>query len=287
MGVTEIVTVQMLKPGLALATLNRPERRNALSIELLETLCDQVERLAAEKSNRVLILRGAGSIFCSGLDLSEASNPELAQKSAKGIARALQLMRQTRLITIAAAHGGAYAGGAGLMASCDIAIGATDLQVGFPEAQRGLLPALICGVLSLKIREGDLRELFLVGKPIDASRSQQIGLLQRIVDRNDLLEESIQIALGVLAGGPETIEATKLLLNRAYVPNESISVQRMLEAHLGARHGWSARGSGGTGRSGDGACRGGANGGRTRERDEDGRGASSRCDGSCGSECDG
>ncbi len=234
-GVTEIVTIQMLKPGLALATLNRPERRNALCIELLETLCDQVERLAAEKSTRVLILRGASPIFCSGLDLSEASNPELVQQSAKGIARALQLMRQTRLITIAAAHGGAYAGGAGLMASCDIAIGATDLQVGFPEAQRGLLPALICGVLSPKIREGDLRELFLVGNTIDASRSQQIGLLQRVVDRNDLLEESIKIALGVLAGGPETIEATKLLLNQAYIPNDSISIQRMLDAHLGAR----------------------------------------------------
>lgn len=232
----ELVTFQMLKPGLALATLNRPERRNALCIDLLSQLCDQVEKLAADPSNRVLIVRGAGPVFCSGLDLAEAANPELVQQSAECVARALQLMRTTRLVTIAAAHGGAYAGGAGLMASCDIAMGTTDLMVGFPEAQRGLLPALICAVLSPKIREGDLRELFLVGKPIDAARAQQIGLLQSVVDRNDLLEEAIKMALGVLAGGPKTIEVTKQLLNKAYVANDSVSTQRMLEAHLGARH---------------------------------------------------
>ncbi len=232
----ELVTFQMLKPGLALATLNRPERRNALCIDLLSQLCDQVEKLAADPSNRVLIVRGAGPVFCSGLDLAEAANPEIVQQSAECVARALQLMRTTRLVTIAAAHGGAYAGGAGLMASCDIAMGTTDLMVGFPEAQRGLLPALICAVLSPKIREGDLRELFLVGKPIDAARAQQIGLLQSVVDRNDLLEEAIKMALGVLAGGPKTIEVTKQLLNKAYVANDSVSTQRMLEAHLGARH---------------------------------------------------
>ncbi len=233
---TTLVTVQMLKPGLALATLNRPERRNALCIELLESLCKNVENLAAESSTRVLILRGEGPIFCSGLDLSEASIPSLVQHSAECVAKVLQLMRKTRLVTIAAAHGGAYAGGAGLMASCDMAIGTTDLQIGFPEAQRGLLPALICGVLSPKIREGDLRELFLVGNSIDAVRAQQIGLLQRVVDRNELLEEAIQTALGVLAGGPRTIEATKALLNQAYLANDSTSTQRMLEIHLGARH---------------------------------------------------
>lgn len=233
---SELVSVQMLKPGLALATLNRPERRNALCIQLLTELCDKIELLAKDKSNRVLIVRGAGPIFSSGLDLSEASNPELVQQSAECVARALTLMRKTRLVTIAAAHGGAYAGGAGLMASCDVAIGTTDLLVGFPEAQRGLLPALICGVLSPKIREGDLRELFLVGNAIDATRAQQIGLLQRVVDRNELLEEAIQVGLGVLAGGPETIEATKELLNQAYIANDSITTQRMLEVHLGARH---------------------------------------------------
>jgi len=231
----ELITVQTLQTGLTLLTLNRPERRNALSIAMLEELCNRIEALAADQSNRVIILQGAGPVFSAGLDLAEAANPDLVQPSAHAVARIFQLMRSTRLITIAAAHGGAYAGGAGLMASCDVAIGASDLKICFPEARRGLLPALVCGVLSLKVREGDLRELTLVGNTIDAARAQQIGLLQRIVAPDQLLPQAIELAKSVLAGGPQTIEATKMLLNRTYEPSAAVSAQGMIEVHLQAR----------------------------------------------------
>ncbi|MCA9008836.1 MAG: enoyl-CoA hydratase/isomerase family protein [Planctomycetaceae bacterium] len=233
---TELITVEIIGPQLALVTLNRPERRNALCIELLEALCDQIEHMAARKTARVLILRGAGSVFSSGLDLAEASNADLVHRSAESVSRALQLLRNTPLITIAAAHGGAWAGGAGLMAACDIVIGSSDLKIAFPEARRGLLPALICAVLSLKVREGDLRELFLVGDVIDAARAQQIGLLQHVVEPDRLLDHARRIAESVLAGGPETIVATKMLLNDAYQPTQATSLQHMLQVHLGARH---------------------------------------------------
>jgi methylglutaconyl-CoA hydratase len=238
---TELITVEIIGPQLALVTLNRPERRNALCIALLENLCDQIERMAARKTARVLILRGAGTVFSSGLDLAEASNPDLVHRSAESVSRALQLLRSTPLITIAAAHGGAYAGGAGLMAACDIVIGSSDLKIAFPEARRGLLPALICAVLSLKVREGDLRELFLVGDVIDAARAQQIGLLQHVVEPDSLFDHAIRIAKSVLAGGPETIVATKMLLNDAYQPTPATSLQQMLDVHLGARHSPEAR----------------------------------------------
>ena len=233
---TELITVETIGPQLALVTLNRPERRNALCIALLENLCDQIEGLVAQKTARVVILRGAGPVFSSGLDLAEASNSDLVQRSAESVSRALQLLRSTPLITIAAAHGGAWAGGAGLMAACDIVIGSSDLKIGFPEARRGLLPALICAVLSLKVREGDLRELFLVGDAIDAARAQQIGLLQHVVEPDRLLDHAVRIAGSVLAGGPETIVATKMLLNDAYQPTQATSLQHMLQVHLGARH---------------------------------------------------
>lgn len=232
---TEFISVESLGPQLAMITLNRPERRNALCIELLDSLCNRVEDMATEKSARVVILRGAGAVFSSGLDLSEAGNPDLVQRSAESIARALQLMRSTPVVTIAAAHGGAYAGGAGLMAACDIAVGSSDLKIGFPEARRGLLPALICAVLSLKVREGDLRELFLAGEVIDATRARQIGILQHVVEPDRLLERAITISKSVLAGGPETIAATKVLLNNAYQPTPATSLQHMLDMHLGAR----------------------------------------------------
>ncbi len=232
---TESILVEATKPGLAIVTLNRPERRNALSIELLEGLCDRIESMGQSDAVRVVILRGAGPTFSAGLDLAQAADPALVSHSAKCVARALQLMRQTPMITIAAAHGGAYAGGAGLMAACDIAIGTTDLKIAFPEARRGLLPALICAVMSPKIREGDLRELFLVGNTIDAPRAQQIGLLQRVVPAIELIPTAIEVADGILAGGPQTIQATKKLLNQAYVPNQAVSTEHMLELHLGAR----------------------------------------------------
>lgn len=234
--VSTLIETEIVQPGLAILTLNRPERRNALCIALLEQLCDTVEGMASNHSARVLILRGAGTVFSAGLDLAEAANPALVQHSAQCVARALELMRTTPLVTIAAARGGAYAGGAGLMASCDIAIGSDDLKIAFPEARRGLLPALICAVMSPKVREGDLRELFLVGNTIDAARAQQIGLLQRVVTGEQLIPTAIEIAQNVLAGGPQTIVATKALLNQAYKPTPETSTRHMIEVHLGARH---------------------------------------------------
>jgi len=232
-----LITVETLQKDLVLLTLNRPDRRNALSIAMLEELCQQIESASAKQATRVLILAGAGPVFCSGMDLSEASQTSLAHQCVSSLAKTLERMRSTELVTIAAAHGGAYAGGAGLMASCDMAIGATDLKIGFPEARRGLLPALICAVMSPKVREGDLRELYLVGNTIDANRAQQMGLLQRVVPQEFLLKTAIEMAEGVLAGGTETIKATKRLLNQAYAPRESMSIARMLELHLNARQG--------------------------------------------------
>ena len=236
----EFITVELSHPGIARLTLNRPEKRNALCIELLEQLCGHIERTASERTARVLILQGAGPVFSAGLDLSEASNPALVRSSAECVARSLQLLRSTPLVTIAAAHGGAFAGGAGLLAACDIAIGTSDLKIGFPEARRGLLPALVCAILSPKVREGDLRDLFLVGDTIDAVRAQQIGLLQRVVAPNRLSEYATAVAQSVLAGGPQTIEATKRLLNQAFQPAATISTEHMLEVHLGARRSFEA-----------------------------------------------
>ncbi len=137
----------------------------------------------------------------------------LVERSANGVEATLSLLRATPLITIAAVHGGAFAGGAGVMAACDMAVGSEDLRIGFPEARRGLLPALICDVLRPKVRESDLRELFLVGNTIDANRAMQIGLLQRVVPTLRVVGESLDLAKGILEGGPETIRLTKQLLN--------------------------------------------------------------------------
>jgi len=237
----DLILVETIDRGIAAVTLNRPERRNALSIDLLEQLCAAVERLASDPAHRVLILRSAGPVFSAGLDLKEAADSTLVERSATAVARALDLLQNTPLIVIAAVQGGAFAGGAGLMAACDIVIAADDAMIGFPEVRRGLLPALICNVLKHKVREGDLRELFLAGESIDAVRAQQVGLVQRVVPANRLLDEAYNVARSVMAGGPETIRQTKALVNAAYQRAGDSSGSKFIEAHLAARNSNEAR----------------------------------------------
>lgn len=231
-----LVRVESPLPGVAILTLDRPERRNALSIALLDALVRGIEALEAAKTARVLILRGAGPVFSAGLDLAETSDTDLVEASARGVAAALHGLRQSPIVSIAAVHGGAYAGGAGLMAACDMVVAAADAKIGFPEARRGLLPALICGVLRDKVRAGDLAELFLVGDPIDAVRAREIGLVQRVVPPDALLDEALSMATGILAGGPQTIKQTKTLLHRTY-EQSSAEPTNPLAIHLAARKG--------------------------------------------------
>ena len=208
---------------------------------MLEQLCAEIERLASDRTNRVVILRGAGPVFSAGLDLREAADSSLVERSAAAVSRALDLLRASPLVMIAAVQGGAFAGGAGLMAACDIVIAAADAKIGFPEARRGLLPALICGVLMHKVREGDLRELFLAGEPIDAARAQQVGLVQRVVPADRLLDEALSVARSVTAGGPNTIRQTKALLNATFQQTSDSSAPNLVETHLAARHSDEAR----------------------------------------------
>jgi methylglutaconyl-CoA hydratase len=224
------------RPGLAILTLNRPERRNALSIALLDALLERIAVLEADASTRVVILRGDGPVFSAGLDLTEAADAALAEPCAQHVAKTLHTIRHSRLVFIAAVHGGAYAGGAGLAAACDMTVLAAEAKIGFPEARRGLLPALVCEVLREKVRAGDLAELFLAGEPIDAARVQAIGLAQRVVPASRLLDEALAMADSTLAGGPRTIALTKALLRRTYAANHEQDAGSPLAEHLAARN---------------------------------------------------
>jgi methylglutaconyl-CoA hydratase len=238
---SELILIETLEHGIVSVMLNRPDRRNALSIDLLDQLCETIEHLERDPTNRIVILRAAGLVFSAGLDLKEAADSSLVDRSATAVARSLNLLRSTSLIVISAVQGGAFAGGAGLMAACDIAIAASDAKIGFPEARRGLLPALICGALMHKVREGDLRELFLTGNPVDAARAQQAGLVQRIVPSDQILDEALRIARSVASGGPETIRQTKSLINAMFPRTNESHGAALIEKHLAARHSDEAR----------------------------------------------
>ncbi|WP_010585056.1 enoyl-CoA hydratase/isomerase family protein [Schlesneria paludicola] len=210
----ELIQLERDPTGVVILTLNRGDKRNALNVSLLRQLADAIEDLERDHVSRVVIIRGNGPVFCAGLDLIEANDPAVAEHSAAGINRMLAVIQNSPLIVIAAAHGGAYAGGAGMLAACDLVVGADDLKLGFPEVRRGLVAAMVWGVLTRKVRDGDLRELLLLGEPITADRARQMGLVQWIVPPSELLSRAREIAVGVVTGGPHAVRETKLLLNQ-------------------------------------------------------------------------
>src|SRR5438105_14078058 len=138
-----VVLVEKQTPQITRITLNRPERRNALTIELTSELSSAIENAAGDKIQRVLILRGAGSAFCTGLDLNEAAEMHKAHTSAEMVAKTLVTLSQTRLITIAVVHGVAVAGGPGIMPACDSVIAAERTRIGYAAARRGLVAGLV------------------------------------------------------------------------------------------------------------------------------------------------
>ncbi|HSH37802.1 MAG TPA: enoyl-CoA hydratase/isomerase family protein, partial [Chthoniobacterales bacterium] len=138
-----LVLVERQSAHTTILTLNRPERRNSLTIELMSELTDAVEAADRDATQRILILRGAGKAFCTGLDLQEVSQHEKAHESAGFVAKMLLAISQSRLVTIAAVHGAAVAGGAGITSACDFVIAAERTKFGYPEARRGLLAAAV------------------------------------------------------------------------------------------------------------------------------------------------
>lgn len=236
-----VLLVERPDDATAVLTFNRPERRNAMTIEFMESLCRALETLAGEPQRRIAILRGAGPAFCAGLDLHEAAETELAERSAQWVARTFEDLATSRLVTIAAAHGAAYAGGAGLMACCDLVVAADNLRICFPEVRRGLVPALVVPALRGRLREGDLRQLLLLAEPIDAGQARSMGLVDRVVASSRLGEEVQQCVATVLQGAPDAVRQTKRLLRELRSTDPPQLFSRALEFHKQARLGEEAR----------------------------------------------
>jgi methylglutaconyl-CoA hydratase len=216
-------------------TLNRPERRNALTIELMSELVAAIEIAAAESERRVLVLRGAGAAFCTGLDLNEVSEPQKAHASAELVAKMLLTVSQTRLVTIAVVHGAAVAGGAGLMSACDFVVAAEKTKIGYPEVRRGLVAGLVMTFLRRQLRERDARELLLGGELFDAQRAKEIGLVNQVVPRDHLDAEADKIIASVSQGAPQALANTKQLLEELWSTTVAQDIERALQHHMQAR----------------------------------------------------
>ena len=216
-------------------SLNRPERRNALTIELMSELVAAIESAAADPNRRVLVLRGEGAAFCTGLDLNEVSESQKAHVSAELVAKMLLTVSQTRLVTIAVVHGAAVAGGAGLMSACDFVVAAEKTKIGYPEVRRGLVAGLVMTFLRRQLRERDARELLLGGELIDANRAKEIGLVNRVVPRDQLDAEVEKFSASVIQGAPQAIANSKRLLEELWSSTVPQDIERALSHHMQAR----------------------------------------------------
>ena len=205
------------KEGVAWITLNRPEVRNAFDDALIASLKNCFSELEADRSTRIVVLAGNGPAFCAGADLNWMKRMagygyEENLADARSLADMLAALDRLPKPTIARVHGPAFAGGTGLVAACDIAIGTPQAKFCFSEAKLGLSPATISPYVMRAIGERAARRYFLTAEVFDAAEACRIGLLSACVSSNQLDSSVEEIIKHLLAGGSEAHAKIKELI---------------------------------------------------------------------------
>ena len=208
--------------GVGTITLDSPDNRNALSTQLVAHLGRQFAAAQADERVRVIVLTGAGPVFCSGADLKEqrVAN-EAGQRTGAhagagigGVAAILLAMVESPKPVVGRIHGAARAGGMGLVAACDIAVGVEGATFGLSEVRIGVAPAIISVVLIPRLGAAKARELFLTGATFGASEAVRVGLLNASAEREQLDAKVAEYVDALLLGSPKALAASKELVRR-------------------------------------------------------------------------
>jgi len=215
MGRFQFIQVESAR-GVQTITLNRPEKRNALSPELIDEI-STVLNDAANCDCGVVILTGAGSAFCAGLDMEhletmKAHTVEQHRRDSENMARVLRTLYEFPKPVIAAVNGPAIAGGMGLATLCDFTYAVPDARFGYTEVRVGFVPAIVASFLLRQVGEKRTRELLLSGRILKADEACRLGLITRIVQPEDLMAEAHALAQSLLMNSPEAMGAVKQLL---------------------------------------------------------------------------
>ncbi|MBV8557404.1 MAG: enoyl-CoA hydratase/isomerase family protein [Planctomycetaceae bacterium] len=203
-------------------TLNRPERRNALSRAVLAPLSDALDAVDHDPSCRAVVLSGAGPVFSAGLDLKEVvgafASPDAERLRLTEIQALADLIDQIHHLSkpvIAALNGDALAGGAGLATACDFVIAVEHARIGYPEVRRGLVTVVVLPDLVRQVGGRRARALLLTGEPITAAEAERWGLVNRVVEAGKCLDEAIGLGRKLIASAPKAIQTTKRQLDEA------------------------------------------------------------------------
>jgi methylglutaconyl-CoA hydratase len=202
---------------IATIALTRPEKRNAISSQMIADLMAALEQ-AEDASIRVVILTGSGKAFCAGMDLDELqalSSHSVAKhhEDARRIAKMFYRLYTFPKPIIAAVNGPAIAGGCGLATMADITLAVPEAKFGYTEVRIGFLPALVAVFLRRQVGEKHARELLLTGKIVNAAEAARLGLVNEVVTDGDLMERARQIAQAILECSPASLLQTKKMLH--------------------------------------------------------------------------
>ncbi len=208
------LVLSSVNDGIATVTMNRPEKRNALSIELIEALEQAIETIEHDESVRVLILGGEGESFCAGMDLQGVmADAEGMPRMLRGLSRVLRRIRRLAIPTISKVQGAAVGGGCGLMVVTDFAITHPEAKVGYPEVSLGLCPAVVAPWLMRKIGPGPARAMLLAGGTISGQEGYDRGLASHLVESDQLDTQVMKLAQSLTEAGTLAARTTKTWLN--------------------------------------------------------------------------
>jgi methylglutaconyl-CoA hydratase len=229
-----------VQPPAVVLTLTRPDKRNALSRDLISAIEKAFIRAGDDADVRNVILTGAGSAFCAGMDLAELESSLNAPddggnvwEDALHLARVYDLIYSFPKPTVAAVNGAAVAGGAGLVTVCDLALAVPEAKLGYPEVRRGLVAAMVMPHLLRHVGERAARFLLLTGEVIDAEEARRVGLINAVVPGTQLLASAHQWARSVAEAGPQALAATKGLLRQ--FSKQALSVEETARASAAPR----------------------------------------------------
>ncbi|HEY7406110.1 MAG TPA: enoyl-CoA hydratase-related protein [Candidatus Angelobacter sp.] len=202
---------------IATITLNRADRRNAISYELIDDLTTALEQ-AAGSAAQIVVLTGAGNAFCSGMDLDNLKQltgrtHEQNVADSETMASLFRALYDFPKPTIAAVNGPAIAGGTGLATLCDFTLASPEAKFGYTEVRIGFVPAIVSSFLIANVGEKRARDLLLTGRVFGAEEAHRLGLVNEIVPQDQLLPRAYELAKQLLENSPASLRATKKLLS--------------------------------------------------------------------------